>query len=347
MVTIKEIAASSGFSPSTVSYALRDNPRIPEETREKIKQAAQKLGYQRDARLGQLMAHLKSRHKGASTCPVVWLNSAPRPGHWHEAPWAREFFESASNHAAELGFSVSELWVHDQKLPHSRLDEVLKARGTQGLLLSTPLRNQDWTQWIDWDSYAVVVIDDPFAMPQFDRVYANYAANMRTVIEKVLARGYKRPKLWLTDYEDYWTGYGYTSECLRQSRMHPELDSIVTPLGTEITKESVAAWMDEQKPDVVIAPTATFGTHLVELGMKIPEDVGYVAMYVLNTDSKWSGISQLHATQSCVAIDRMANLLQLNQTGRQTHPLQIQIKGEWHEGTTLRAPVYHSAHFER
>jgi LacI family transcriptional regulator len=347
MVTIKEIAAQSGFSPSTVSYALRDNPRIPVETRDKIKEAAQKLGYQRDARLGQLMAHLKNRHKSASTCPIAWLNSAPNPGHWHETLWAKEFFESASNRAGELGFSISELWVHDQKLPHSRLDEVLKARGTQGLILSTPLRNQDWTQWIDWDSYATVVIDDPFALPQFDRVYANYAANMRAVIEKVLARGYKRPRLWLTDYEDYWTGYGYTYECLRQSRIHPELDPILTPMGAEITKESVAAWMETNKPDVVIAPTATFGTRLLELGLRIPEDVGYAAMYVLNSDSKWSGVSQLHATQSAVAVDRLATLLQTNQVGRQARPLHIQIRGEWHEGTTLRPPMYHSAHSDR
>ena len=61
MPTIKEIAERSGFSPSTVSYALRDNPRIPGETRDKIKAVAQEMGYQRDAHLGQLMAYLKGR----------------------------------------------------------------------------------------------------------------------------------------------------------------------------------------------------------------------------------------------------------------------------------------------
>ncbi|HNX05050.1 MAG TPA: LacI family DNA-binding transcriptional regulator [Opitutales bacterium] len=347
MITIKDISAKTGFSPSTVSYALRDNPRIPVETRAKIKEAAAELGYQRDAHLGQLMAHLKNRKQHAAAVPVVWLNSTTNPNHWHETPWAKEFYESAAARAREQGFALSEIWVHDQKIPHPRLDEVLKARGTQGLILSTPLKGQDWTQWVDWNACATVVLDDPFALPQFDRVYANYCANMRTAVEQALARGYTRPKVWLSEYEDYWTGHGYTYECLRQNRVHPELGEMLTPFTREITAESVRAWMDEYRPDLVIAPTATVGMRLVELGYRIPEDLGYIAMYVLNSDSKWSGISQLHGQQSSIAVDRLAALLQQNTIGRQTHPLHIQIRGEWHEGTTLRAPVYAPSRFDR
>lgn len=341
MPTIKEIAKRSGFSASTVSYALRDNPRIPEKTRKHIKAVAQELGYQRDAHLGQLMSYLK-RHRrgGASTCPLTWINSTTAPDHWHSTPWAREFYDSAKQRAEELGFTLSELWVHDPKIPESRLDDILKARGTQGLILSTPLQDETWPQWIDWNAYATVVIDDPFAMPQFDRVFADYTANMRQAIEKALQRGYKRPKVWLTEREDYWTGYGYTYECLRQNRLHPELDALLPPFQAEISRDSVRQWMDTHKPDIVIAPTATIGTHLKELGYRIPEDLGYIAMYVLNSDSEWSGFSQQHMQQSIVAVDRIATLLQNNTPGHQTHPLQMQIQGEWHEGTTLRPPIY-------
>jgi DNA-binding LacI/PurR family transcriptional regulator len=340
MPTIKEIAQRSGFSASTVSYALRDNPRIPEKTRKHIKSVAQELGYQRDAHLGQLMSYLKRHRRGASACPLTWVNSTTAPDHWHSTPWAREFYDSAKQRAEKLGFALSELWVHDPKIPESRLDDILKARGTQGLILSTPLQNETWTQWIDWNAYATVVIDDPFAMPQFDRVFADYAANMRQAIEKALQRGYKRPKVWLTEPEDYWTGYGYTYECLRQNRLHPKLDTLLPPFQTETSPESVQQWMDTHKPDVVIAPTATIGTQLQEIGYRIPEDLGYIAMYVLNSDSEWSGFSQQHMQQSVVAVDRIATLLQNNTPGHQTHPLQMQIRGEWHEGTTLRSPIY-------
>ena len=45
MVTLKDIAAKAEVAVSTVSYALNNDPRIPEETKHRVLQAAQKLGY--------------------------------------------------------------------------------------------------------------------------------------------------------------------------------------------------------------------------------------------------------------------------------------------------------------
>lgn len=347
MATIKDVAARSGFSPSTVSYALRDNPRIPEQTRDRIKAIAAELGYQRDAHLGQLMAHLKSRRHQSQACPIAWLNSASNPGHWRDTPWAREFYESAAQRAREQGFALNEIWVHDQRVPYPRLDEVMKARGTRGLVLSTPLRNQEWVHWIDWDSYAVVVLDDPDALPQFDHVYALYCSNMRMALEQVFQRGYRRPKLWLSEEDDYWTAYGYTNECLRQNRLRPDVAPILTPPAPDISPATVHAWMETHQPDAIIAPTATLGRQLVELGYRIPQDIGYVAMYVLNDDAHWSGVSQLHHQQSIIAIDRLASLLQMNTLGRRPHPQHIQIKGRWREGSTLREPEFEPVRTDR
>lgn len=43
---LKDIADKTGFSANTVSLALRESPRIPEETREVIRRAARELNYQ-------------------------------------------------------------------------------------------------------------------------------------------------------------------------------------------------------------------------------------------------------------------------------------------------------------
>lgn len=45
MITIKDIAKASGVAPSTVSYALNNDSRIPDETKNKVLAAAQQLGY--------------------------------------------------------------------------------------------------------------------------------------------------------------------------------------------------------------------------------------------------------------------------------------------------------------
>lgn len=60
MVTIKDIAAEAGVAPSTVSYALNNDSRIPEETKNKVLDAARKLGY--EGRSGKKGSSVYKRH---------------------------------------------------------------------------------------------------------------------------------------------------------------------------------------------------------------------------------------------------------------------------------------------
>lgn len=45
VIRLKEVAEKTGFSVNTVSLALRDSPRIPAETRQRIREAADALNY--------------------------------------------------------------------------------------------------------------------------------------------------------------------------------------------------------------------------------------------------------------------------------------------------------------
>ena len=48
-ITMKEIAAECGYSINTVSRAMRDDPRLPESTRMRIRQVADRMGYIRNS----------------------------------------------------------------------------------------------------------------------------------------------------------------------------------------------------------------------------------------------------------------------------------------------------------
>ena len=52
-VTIRDVAALAGVSPSTVSRTYRNNPSISEETKERVRRAARQLGYQMGAAQGE------------------------------------------------------------------------------------------------------------------------------------------------------------------------------------------------------------------------------------------------------------------------------------------------------
>lgn len=51
-VTIKDVAALAGVSPSTVSRTCKDNPSISKETKEKVRRAMQELGYEPNFQTG-------------------------------------------------------------------------------------------------------------------------------------------------------------------------------------------------------------------------------------------------------------------------------------------------------
>lgn len=46
MVTLKDVAREAGVAVSTVSYALNNDPRIPEATKQRILEATERLGYE-------------------------------------------------------------------------------------------------------------------------------------------------------------------------------------------------------------------------------------------------------------------------------------------------------------
>ena len=45
-VTIKDVAAAAGVSPSTVSRTCKDSPSISRETKERVRRVMAQLGYQ-------------------------------------------------------------------------------------------------------------------------------------------------------------------------------------------------------------------------------------------------------------------------------------------------------------
>ena len=56
-VTIKDVAALAGVSPSTVSRTCKDNPSISKETKEKVRKAMLTLGYEPNFQASNLASH--------------------------------------------------------------------------------------------------------------------------------------------------------------------------------------------------------------------------------------------------------------------------------------------------
>ena len=82
-VTIKDVAALAGVSPSTVSRTCKNNPSISEETKERVRKAMRNWGMSRISR--QAILPLRIRVPLASFSPLPQKKSMRTPSIWKQS----------------------------------------------------------------------------------------------------------------------------------------------------------------------------------------------------------------------------------------------------------------------
>ena len=80
-VTIKDVAALAGVSPSTVSRTCKNNPSISEETKERVRKAMAELGYEPNFQA----SNLRIRVPLASFSPLPQKKSMRTPSIWKQS----------------------------------------------------------------------------------------------------------------------------------------------------------------------------------------------------------------------------------------------------------------------
>lgn len=131
--SMRDIARSLGISVATVSRALRNDPAVQESTRLVIEREAARLGYRRNAFVGNFMSSIRnstSNHfKG--NLGLIWGKQADASDHR-----LSQIKEGVVARVEELGFSLSEFDLTSHK-PQS-ISRILYNRGISGVLIAVP-----------------------------------------------------------------------------------------------------------------------------------------------------------------------------------------------------------------
>ena len=102
--TMKDVAALVGVHQTTVSLALRDHPGIPVATREKIREAAARIGYRPDPALDAFNFYRLSNHPIRSAPLMAFLSDQPSAAAFSGSAVHRDLYEGARAQAEKLGF---------------------------------------------------------------------------------------------------------------------------------------------------------------------------------------------------------------------------------------------------
>ncbi len=333
--TLQDVADRARVHRSTVALALRDHPRIPAETRERIKAIAAALRYRINPFVAALMT---SRRTGAAVrhATLAFVTNYPtrfgwRPPH-HDRP---DFFPGAVDRARDFGYKLEHFWLAEPGMTPARFRDILITRGIHGVIVGRMPPNQHALD-LAWDRFSCVALGLTLRSPQLHHVTENHFDTAWRAMQQCLERGYRRVGFVFSEANDSpRVGDRWVGAYLLQQLKFPFRDRLALCPGAPTDQAEFSAWFRRVRPDALIvthAPPAV--AWLKELGLSVPRDVGLVALQD-RPESGAAGVYYDPRKVGALAVELLIGLMHRNDTGVPTDQHEVMLTGEWREGTTL------------
>lgn len=331
-VNLRMIAARAGVSLATVSFALRRSPRIPEETRKRVLQVAEALGYRPDPELAKLMHHLRARRRPAFQSTLCALTTLPDE-RW--LPYITCVVASATATAEALGYKLIVMKLDDATEQRPDLQRMLISRGVEGLLLLPMLAARSFEKLLDWSRFTTVAATNGVLAPRFHRVVPHQFGNTRRLCEELAGLGYRRIGLVAPWRHDLTAHHNFSAAVVWQNafggteQVNPLLFEGETPSG-------VKAWFARERPDAIITAGEAHARLVAgELGLRVPGPVGFATINK-PAPSIFAGVEERPREIGATAVRLLASLLQHGEKGIPAVPAVTMITGEWVPGKSVR-----------
>lgn len=327
-VTLREVARAAGMSVSAVSYALRGAANIPAATAERVQAVAAELGYRPNARVGELMAHIRQARPLAKAEPLALVYLEGDRATAKKNGFSRLVEEAARQHAARRGYRLDAFWLPEVEGNARRLAGILGARGISGVLFAPTVSHEridlDWP----WEDFAVAVIGMSELSVALPRAGHHHFEAMREVLRHLVAKGVKRPVAFFEattnerahrGWQAAWLAYGPPAAA-RRLWLHKE-DNI----------KALAGWLRRLRPDGVVADNLDL---MRAAGCAVATE--RCAVLSWHPDSDVAGIEQGYDVIAAHAVDLVVTQLQRNERGLPNPPPMLLFPGRWSEPAEVR-----------
>ena len=335
-VNMQAVAVAAGVHRTTVSLALRDSPRLPEETRARIRAAAKALGYRPDPLVSALMTARAGRKRRAVRAVIACVGAnAPANGGRGDGAYAR-MSRGARERAREQGYAVSFLrHPAGTGMSSARFTGMLAARGVQGLLIA-PGNRADLRLDLDWSRFAVVELGYNLAEPAFHGVVHDYFHAMKRALAEARVRGRRRIGFVMPAAQDAKSHHLWRAAYLDAQQGWPARERLPILGGAMITEELMEAWIARARPDAVCAiGSSTLPGLRRVLGGRFPREVGFVDLACHDREGGNAGIYQNWEQMGAAAVDTLVAMLNRGERGVPEFARHTLTAGVWVNGATL------------
>lgn len=319
IVRLKDIADKTGFSTNTVSLALRQSPRIPQQTREVIQRAAAELNYLPN----QIAKSLVSRE--TKTIGLV-LTDINNPTLTHTA----QAIEIA---LAERGYGTLFATSNNTLSEEMRAIELFRSRQVDGMLIyPTSHRQLDHIRPLRRAHYPVVLlVADPDA--GIDAVCIDDRRGGYKATRHLIDVGHRR--IGILDHSKLGNPektQGY-QQALSEAGIDYDRALLVDPLGDTPARGywAMDTLMSGKRPSAVFAANDSLAIGALRWcqthGMRVPDDVAIVGFdnieYAEYASVPLSTVNYAVEVVTRMAVDRLMRLISAGETLPEPRVTQI------------------------
>jgi LacI family transcriptional regulator len=349
-ITLADIAERAGVHVTTVSLALRNHPRLPLATRERLQALAKKMGYVPDPFLRALVAYRGRMMPRRSPPTLAYVTNWDTRWGWKKVTAHPDFFAGAERKARELGFKLEHFWMREPGLTHTRLNAILCARGINGIIIASHMREVDAALHFEWARFSAVKIDYFPHQPELPNVTNDQCSIVRLAMQRVMAMGYRRigfvmHRGWDHSVDHLWSA-GFL--CEQQNLavrdripmfLFPEAEPVenwINESKAEVVAPPVtfARWFARHRPEVIISKASFVRPRFAELKLRVPQDVALADVFLDRFDGSAAGVRQNHETVGELAVEILAGQLQHNKYGVPAIPTTTYVEGTWFDGAS-------------
>lgn len=334
--TLQDVARQAGVHRTTVSLALRDHPRIPVETRTRVKAVAARLGYQINPLIAALMQSRRLGHP-LKHVTLAYVTNYPTRYGWkplhHDRP---DFFPGAAARARELGYNLEDFWLAEPGMTPARFCDILKARGIHGLIIGRLPPGQRSLE-LEWSRFSCVALGMTLRLPILHHVTENHYDTVWQAMQRCLERGYRRVGFVFSEANDSpLVGDRWLGAYLRQQLAFPVKDRLPICPAIPASEADFTRWFARHRPDALIATHAKpVLTWLKQMRVRVPHDVGLINLDGL-PEGECAGVRYNPGQIGALAVEMLVGLMHRNETGvPRANQHEVLLTGEWYDGRTL------------
>lgn len=176
-LTIKDIANEAGVSVTTVSRVINNKPDVSDDTRNRVKEVINRLGYNPNKIARGLV--LQKTYTIGLIIPDI------------SNPFFPEVVKGVEDRSRERNYSVIFCNTDNKKEEERKAIELLKSKQVDGIILSLSLGNKEILDKLEDEEFPVVQIDRKISSSLFPAVIIDNVLSAYQATQYLIKRGHR------------------------------------------------------------------------------------------------------------------------------------------------------------